>query len=185
MTGRTWTLEIGHLKPLTLNGARRNPYTHARDVKRFRHLGGWLAKEQQIPALSRVEIELHYVPRDRRRRDPMNLVPTRKAIEDGIVDAGVIPDDTPQYSPPIVPVIDEPSGELGRLYVIVREVRPDDVVWFQRTGHCGGCGQPGDFCLCTDRSPCGCRELHPMGSGRAADPAAVFAVADADQDSLW
>jgi hypothetical protein len=41
-----------------------------------------------------------------------------------------------------------------------------------RTGHCGACGQPGNFCLCG--TPCGCQELHEVGSGRTADAAEVF-----------
>lgn len=55
-----------------------------------------------------------------------------------------------------------------------------DRAWFTRSGHCGGCGQPGDFCLCTPRNPCGCRELHPMGSGLDADPLTVFATPVSD-----
>lgn len=50
-----------------------------------------------------------------------------------------------------------------------------DLDWFDRTGHCGGCGQPGNFCQCNPRLPCGCRDLHPMGSGIDADPLATFA----------
>lgn len=55
------------------------------------------------------------------------------------------------------------------------------VTWFERTEHCHGCGQPGGFCLCSDRRPCGCAHLHAMGSGIDVDPAAAFAVATDDQ----
>ncbi len=62
-----------------------------------------------------------------------------------------------------------------------------DVEWFTKTGHCGKCGQSGNYCLCTDREPCDCQALHPMGSGK--DPAALdgFAVVDvsADQGDLF
>ncbi len=44
---------------------------------------------------STVSIELPV--RDRRRRDPHNYYPTVKAIVDGLVDAGVWPDDTPEW----------------------------------------------------------------------------------------
>lgn len=47
--------------------------------------------------------------------------------------------------------------------------------WFTRTGHCGGCGQPGDWCQCHEKAPCGCRELHVMGAGIGRDPAEMFA----------
>ena len=58
--------------------------------------------------------------------------------------------------------------------------------WFQRTGHCGGCGQPAAYCLCTETRPCGCRHLHTMGAGRDVDPAELFATPiDDAQASLW
>lgn len=123
---RSWTLELGELAPLRLNGSRRGWHAHARLVKMFRHRAAWLARDAGVPRLERVSIELHYAPRDRRRRDPLNLVATLKPVEDGIVDAGVIPDDTPQYSVPTMPVIDEPTGQPGRLYVVVTEVAATD-----------------------------------------------------------
>lgn len=59
--------------------------------------------------------------------------------------------------------------------------------WFERTGHCGGCGQPGEFCLCAPARSCACRDLHPMGSGIKAAAVEVFADAAAgpDQDGLF
>lgn len=123
---RTWTLEIGQHNRITLNGQRRSHYAHARAVKVLRRIAWARAEEAKIPALARIAVELHYTPRDRRRRDPMNLVATLKPVEDGIVDAGVIPDDTPQYSEPTVPIIDPPTGQPGRLYVIIRELEAVD-----------------------------------------------------------
>lgn len=122
--GRTWTFELPLHKPLSLNGSRGQHYARARLVKTVRWRAKVAAIEARIPACGRVAIELHYAPRDLRRRDPFNLVATLKPVEDGIVDAGVIPDDTPQYSEPTVPVIDEPTGQPGRLYVVVRELEP-------------------------------------------------------------
>lgn len=58
--------------------------------------------------------------------------------------------------------------------------------WFADTGHCGLCGQPGRWCQCTPRNPCGCAALHEMGSGIGADPLETFAdipVSD-DQEVL-
>jgi hypothetical protein len=51
-----------------------------------------------------------------------------------------------------------------------------DVDWYERTGHCGGCGQPAvAYCVCTPRLPCGCHERHPMGAGLADDALDAFA----------
>lgn len=58
--------------------------------------------------------------------------------------------------------------------------------WFTRTQHCHGCGQPGNFCLCTTRRPCGCRDLHQMGSGIDANAPDVFAASVPDgQEELF
>lgn len=120
---RTWTFDLPYTTPpLSLNGARGNRYARAKVVKTVRRLTWAKAASLRIPPLARCAIELHYAPRDSRRRDPHNLVATLKPIEDGIVDAGVVPDDTPEYVPPSTPIIDAPSGQVGRLYVIVREL---------------------------------------------------------------
>lgn len=123
---REWRLDFGPCRPITLNEQRREHWrTHATRVKRFRTISAWLARQAKIPRVGRVSIEVHYVPVQARRRDPMNLVATLKPIEDGIVDAGVIPDDTPAYSVPTAPVIDEPSRRAqAEVYVLVREVLP-------------------------------------------------------------
>ena len=42
-------------------------------------------------------VHVTFPVRDKRRRDPHNTAPTVKAIVDGLVDAGVWPDDTDQY----------------------------------------------------------------------------------------
>lgn len=49
--------------------------------------------------------------------------------------------------------------------------------WFERTGHCGGCGNPGNYCTCTTANPCGCRALHPMSSANREDALAQFSDA--------
>ena len=61
-----------------------------------------------------------------------------------------------------------------------------DAEWFARTGHCGRCGQPGDWCQCYPADACGCRDLHVMGSGRGRDPVEVFAdTAPTDYPALF
>lgn len=48
-----------------------------------------------------------------RRRDPHNLAPTVKAIVDGMVDAKLWPDDTPQYV-----TVDDPAFSAGTGVVV-------------------------------------------------------------------
>ena len=123
MTGRTWRLDLPISRPLSLN-ARPHWSAKQREVRAIRSTAETIARLYRVPRLGRVAIELHYCPRDRRRRDPLNLVATLKPVEDGLVDAGVIPDDTPEFSEPTMPVLDppDPSPNAVRLYVIVREL---------------------------------------------------------------
>jgi len=51
------------------------------------------------------EVTLHWQPRDNRRRDEENPVPTLKAACDGLVDAGLAVDDTPAEMRKHMPVI--------------------------------------------------------------------------------
>lgn len=52
-----------------------------------------MARNAKIPALDRVTITVVYHPAAKRRLDPHNWYPTVKAAIDGIVRAGVLPDD--------------------------------------------------------------------------------------------
>lgn len=45
--------------------------------------------------------------------------------------------------------------------------------WFDRTRHCGQCGNPGTYCTC--RTPCGCADRHENGSGLRDDALDAFA----------
>jgi crossover junction endodeoxyribonuclease RusA len=122
VTGRVWRLDLPMSRPLSLNG-REHWRRKAALVKRVRLLAFAKAQHVGVPALPRIAVELHYVPRDRRRRDPLNLVATLKPVEDGLVDAGVVPDDTPEYVEPTMPRLDPPDAAAAvRLYVLVREL---------------------------------------------------------------
>lgn len=120
---RAWVLTIPLSRPLSLND-RPHWAARAAAVRLVRQSTGDAARSAGIPALRRVTIEVHYVPRDSRRRDRINLAPTVKAIEDGIVDAKVVPDDTDEWVVPTHAVIDEaePKRAGSRVYAIIREV---------------------------------------------------------------
>jgi len=78
----------------------------------------------ELPWLAaHVVVTLTYYPRDRRRRDADNLVPTLKACSDGLVDAGVTADDTPDLMQKHMPIIAAPDGD-PRLVLIVEVTQP-------------------------------------------------------------
>ena len=116
---RTWTLRVGYYTkpPLSLND-RMHWRKKAGITKKVR--AGVFLDAESIPVLGWATVELHYVPRDRRRRDRDNLVATLKPCMDGLVDAGVIPDDTPEYLTWTVH-IDPPNRADPHLYLLVKE----------------------------------------------------------------
>lgn len=66
-----------------------------------------------------VTVGLVWVVGDRRRRDADNVVPTLKACADGLVDAGVVPDDTPEFMSKTMPVIRYVKGATPRLLLTI------------------------------------------------------------------
>ena len=69
------------------------------------------AKARSYPPCT---VHITFPVRDRRRRDPHNYYPTVKAVIDGLVDAGVWPDDTPEWVTTI-----EPTLEVGGTHVVI------------------------------------------------------------------
>lgn len=118
---RSWTFDLPISKPLSLNDRQHWAPRH-REVRLVRDAAHQLARHLKIPPLKRIAVELHYAPRQRRSRDAINLSATLKPVEDGLVDAGVVPGDTGVHVEPTPAVIDEPTGHPGRLYVVVREL---------------------------------------------------------------
>ena len=108
LPGAARAVEISFAQPpnhLTLN-QRLYWAEKGRIVRAWRTVAGWNAVQHrgQPPSLVAVSLEV----RGAMRRDPHNWFPTVKPIVDGLVDAGVWPDDTPQFvttlEPRLVPV---------------------------------------------------------------------------------
>lgn len=117
---RTWTLRVGDYTkpPLSLND--RMHWRKKAGITKIIRAGVADDAGRTVPACSAATVELHYVPRDKRRRDRDNLVATLKPCMDGLVDAGVIPDDTPEYLTWTVH-IDPPNRADPHLYLLVKE----------------------------------------------------------------
>jgi hypothetical protein len=72
-------------------------YGRARLVKAWRDAYAGLCLEQRVPALQWVKVEALQACRDGRMPDIGAAFPAVKAAIDGVVDAGVIPDDNAAY----------------------------------------------------------------------------------------
>jgi crossover junction endodeoxyribonuclease RusA len=98
-----WTLQYP-ARPWLLNeeraGGKRGVGGHhgrAALTREWRDAFSMRALQQKIPALETVTVEVIPLCRDRRRSDVGNVYPAAKAAIDGLVDAGVIPDDSDTY----------------------------------------------------------------------------------------
>lgn len=66
----------------------------ARKTRYLRGVAEDMARARRVPGARRVHVAAEVAWPNRRRRDVHNLMPTLKALVDGLVDAGVIPDDS-------------------------------------------------------------------------------------------
>lgn len=102
---------------------------HSRDLARaiapWRDLGALVARGvAPVPTPARVWLEVT-LPTNQ-RRDASNLAPTGKALVDGLVDAGVLPDDCDGVIEGPHVRRTYPNGP-ARLRVIVEPIAPDDL----------------------------------------------------------
>lgn len=124
----SWRLDLPYTAvPLSMNsrpGVSRNAmFARARTIAEIRRDAGLLALAAGIPRLQRFSAELHYEPRDNRRRDTLNLAATLKPLVDGLVDAGVCDDDDTKHYVGKEPVIHPArKGHTGRMWLIVTDL---------------------------------------------------------------
>ena len=108
--------------PLNLN-QRMHWRTKAALTRQLRDAAAVLARHHHLHGYERVRVTLHYQPRDRRTRDAENPIPTLKALADGLVDAGVVRDDSPDLMVKDMPVIHDPARP-PRLWLVVEPLPP-------------------------------------------------------------
>ena len=94
-----YLLELHGERPWTSNAERRwHHMERAAKTRDTREAFGWMAKSQHVPALAAIEVYATPLAKDRRwRQDVGACFPAVKAAIDGLVDAGVLPDDNPQF----------------------------------------------------------------------------------------
>lgn len=110
--------------PLTAN---KKPHwrERARLTRQTRTDAIFLARAARIPDLGRIHVSLIWYVADRRRRDGgENVAPTLKPMIDGLVDAGVVIDDTPDLVIRDMPVIEYRPGETPHMVLRVAQILP-------------------------------------------------------------
>lgn len=87
--------------PLSLNDRPKHWAARGAQVAKVRELAAVLCREQiaagNLDVLDPVVVTLVWFAPDRRARDADNPVATLKPVCDGLVDAGLVPDDTPEW----------------------------------------------------------------------------------------
>lgn len=118
-----WRLDLPWPAPPLTANQRLHWRRHAAIVADVRATVTTLARSIGVPAGEYATVGLTWTPPDRRRRDEDNLVPTLKVCADALVDAGVVPDDTPTWMTKTMPVITAPTRP-ARLWLPVAVHRP-------------------------------------------------------------
>ncbi|HUR18872.1 MAG TPA: hypothetical protein VMZ51_08065 [Acidimicrobiales bacterium] len=92
---RNWTLTYD-ARPWTMN-ERIHHYERARRTEEWRDAFRMLALEAKVPKLDRIAVVVTTTLRKKVSRDVAAEMPAAKAAIDGLVDAGIIPNDTPAH----------------------------------------------------------------------------------------
>jgi crossover junction endodeoxyribonuclease RusA len=119
---RQWAIEFpAGLQLLSMNGREHHMARH-RKAQALKDAAIVMTRKARVPRLERIRIAVYYDPPDRRHRDHDNLFATAKHLSDGIVKAGVVPDDTPEYVVPGHCEITDTVVPRGRLRMVITEV---------------------------------------------------------------
>ncbi|GHH67498.1 hypothetical protein GCM10017673_14580 [Streptosporangium violaceochromogenes] len=94
---RTWTVTLPAGTPLLNSNDRLHHAPKARLTAAIRAAAKDAAVDAGVPTLVRVHVFGILCPATRARRDPANWYPSFKAAVDGLVDAGVLPDDDDRH----------------------------------------------------------------------------------------
>ncbi|ARC56017.1 hypothetical protein AS850_02880 [Frondihabitans sp. 762G35] len=101
-----WTIRFDYPRPPLTENQRHGWRQRASIVKKVRASARIEAEyRHQIPPLGYCRVTLTWVVATRHHRDEDNIVPTLKAMCDGLVDAKVVEDDIPLFMDKIMPRI--------------------------------------------------------------------------------
>lgn len=127
MSARQWTVRVTAPAQFLNTNKRLHGRAAAQTVKAWRDAGNTHARAAKLPALgkARITATLHFT--DRKRRDDHNYFPTVKALIDGLVDYGLLPDDSREYLLGTTicggePVAKAPFGPAGVVVLTICEV---------------------------------------------------------------
>lgn len=122
---RTWTIELGGAELLTANDRDAHWGRRHRSTQDLRDAALLAARAARLPALERARIvAVIQPPNEPRRLDPANLYPTVKAYVDGLVQAGLLPDDNGWRLIGPDMRLGDPHPPWGRIEIRIAELPP-------------------------------------------------------------
>lgn len=108
------TIQLPYRTPPLSENQRLHWAKKSSTVAEVRATAHVLAKANKLPRnVSHAKVRLHYAPLRNGRREGINIIPTQKALVDGLIDYGLTPDDTPQYITDAMPFI-HPQSTTGK-----------------------------------------------------------------------
>jgi crossover junction endodeoxyribonuclease RusA len=85
-------------KPITTNKERAgNRWERAANTKEWRNAFTWIAKRERVPRMKWINVTAQPFQKRGPLQDTAACNPSVKAAIDGLVDAGIVPDDTGDY----------------------------------------------------------------------------------------
>lgn len=112
------------LRPWTTNAERAsNRWERAKLTKEWRHGFQLLAKSEKIPPMSWIAVTVEPHQQGGRLQDVGACNPAVKAAIDGLVDAGILPDDSPKYVRSLIYL--PPINDRNALVLYIRGVRKE------------------------------------------------------------
>lgn len=101
-----WSIPLPYPSPpLSLNKGQGHWAKTSGIKATLRRDAARLARSAKIGHHAHIHTRLHWTPPDNRRRDEDNIILTAKPLWDGLVDAGVVVDDTSTYMTKLMPRI--------------------------------------------------------------------------------
>lgn len=103
--------------PLTGNRVRGNPFARANEVKAAKAEAYAAIRRANVRRVVGAEVTLHFRPATRHRRDADGMFPTLKVVQDALVAAEVLPDDSWVHLPAATCRIHPPTGEPAAIWL--------------------------------------------------------------------
>lgn len=115
-----WTLTFDWTSPPLTANQRLHWRKKADITRKVRAAAEKAARD--IPFLDKIRVGMTWVVRTQHRRDADNTVMTLKALCDGLVDADIVPDDTPDLMVKTMPEIRYAPNETPRIELWIEEI---------------------------------------------------------------